>query len=284
MIRIFRILAFGFLLGLSANAQIEDVSEPIQAGTWHRFISSVMEEKRLFAVRLPGEYAENSDRSYPVIYVLDGDEHRLRAIGGMVDALSRDILEEQIPDAIVVAVPNTNRTRDLTPTHTLIEFGTEENSELAQSGGGPKFLRFFAEEFIPAIDATYRTGKRRIIVGESFGGLLAAHALLKQPDLFTHYLIIDATYIWDNGYLTREIAQQENVSAKAYFALANNDAFGEIGQTNRRWGRAFADRVGALGGKVSIQYFEDETHGTIALPAWYYGLRFLLGTETDIEQ
>lgn len=275
-----KILILPFLAVLflaTAMADQRHVETTVPAGSWVTMHSSILDEQRAYGLRLPTNYATDTEQTYPVIYVLDGDEHRLRAVGGIVDALSKDILEEQIPDAIVVTIPNTNRTRDLTPTHTLVEFGTEENPSLADSGGGPHFLRFLEQELVAYIDRTYRTDGTRLIIGESFGGLLAAHALIHKPGLFTHYLIIDATYIWDNGYLRRELAGAEELSGRVYVTLANNQHFGEIGQTNLEWGREFAAGLAEHGVSVRSQYFEDENHGTVALPSWYYGLRFLLG-------
>ena len=99
----------------------------------------------------------------------------------------------------MVAVPNTDRTRDFTPTHSLRRReGDDDDPCLKNSGGGDAFLRFLKEELIPEIDRTYRTKPYRIIVGHSFGALLALHALQSEPDVFQGYIAIDPSVFWDD--------------------------------------------------------------------------------------
>ena len=94
------------------------------------------------------------------------------------------------------------------------------------------YTAFFEKELIPLINKNYRTSTKRVLIGESFGGLFASYVLLTNHALFTDYLIIDATYLWDNNYLNR------------YFTFADNgEAFGEIGKKNYQWGLEFAKRL-----------------------------------------
>lgn len=122
-----------------------------------------------------------------------------------------------------------------------------------------------------------------MIVGESFGGLFSAAALLNDPTVFSLYLIIDPTAVWDDNYLNRQL-KTVNFAAKAptaqvYLAFANNAAIGAIGVTNLAWGQQFATGLAAhqsAGFSIKQQYFAAESHGTVALQAWYHGLKHLL--------
>jgi len=246
--------------------------------------SKIMNESRKYAVYLPPSY-ETSKASYPVIYVLDGDWHRLKAVSGIVEALSTETLESQINESIIVAIPNsemTIRERDFTPTNVDWIHDGNVLETFENIGNAKNYVAFFDRELIPLINATYRTSEKRILIGESFGGLFAAYSLLKKPTLFTDYLIIDATYLWDNNYLNRTFNEtnygHKSVSARVYLSFANNSAFGDIGKTNFEWGQEFASK---LESKVSTsfnlksQYFENESHGTVALQSWYQGLVYL---------
>lgn len=73
------------------------------------------------------------------------------------------------------------------------------------------------------MDNNFRVNTQRTLIGKSFAGLFTAHVLLSQPELFTHYLITDATYIWHDNYLNRMYSENslKNTQAKVYFALAN---------------------------------------------------------------
>lgn len=132
--------------------------------------STILGEVRTASVALPTGY-DNSETAYPVLYVLDGEWNFLLA-AGLVDHLSR---WSRIPESIVVAIHNTNRTRDLTPS---------EDADFYGSGAAAVFLRFLVEDLVPRVEATYRTNGFRILVGHSFGGLFSIFALTERPAVF----------------------------------------------------------------------------------------------------
>lgn len=260
-----------------------DASELVGGGYHKSLKSKILAESRDYYIYLPPSY-NKSNNKYPVVYVLDGDVHRWRAISGVVEGLSTETLENQIQEAIVVAIPNTNRDRDLTPTN-LPEWIFEGKvlQKFDSSGGAASFLNFIQSELIPKINSEYRTAHKRILVGESFGGLFAAYTLITKPELFTDYLIIDPTALWDNNFLNRKF-QNEKINkkpptAQVYFAFANNDRLGSIGITNKKWGQEFVSNLQSEETskfKVVQNYFEQETHGTVAFLGWYHGLKMLL--------
>ncbi|MBU0912239.1 MAG: alpha/beta hydrolase [Gammaproteobacteria bacterium] len=269
-----------FICVMSSASAVAQVADAL--GNWHSFDSKVMQEKRDFAVYLPPSYGK-SDKKYPVIYLLDGDQRRLNAVAGIHDALSTELLEQQVNEAILVAIPNSElaiRERDLTPTNVDWVFKGKLLEDFDNIGQADRFIEFFRQELIPRINSDYRTSDKRILVGESFGGLFAAHTLLTQPDVFTDYLIIDATSLWDNNYLNRkytELDYDKNLTkANVWFSFANNEAFGDIGATNYQWGMELVSRLKKHPTvKVSEQFFQHESHGTVALQSWYFGLRHL---------
>jgi predicted alpha/beta superfamily hydrolase len=262
-------------------------SEDIILAKAHQLKSVILGEQRSFSVYLPPSYNENPDKVYPVIYLLDGDQTHLKAVAGLVEALSTERLEQQIQQAIIVAIPNSQnaiRERDFTPTNVDWTFNGKLLEKFENSGNAVNYSAFFEKELIPHINKNYRTSNKRVLIGESFGGLFASYVLLTNHTLFTDYLIIDATYIWDNNYLNRYFKnnQLENkqMSGDVYFTFANNaTAFGDIGKTNYQWGLAFADKLRNHPSKkltVKQRYFENETHGTVAALSWYYGLKEVL--------
>ncbi|HYO73670.1 MAG TPA: alpha/beta hydrolase-fold protein [Archangium sp.] len=176
--------------------------QPIFLGTKHRLRSAILEEERGFHLYLPPGYAESSER-YPVLYLLDGDAHFHHATG-VVQFLAGNA---HIPPMIVVGVPNTNRTRDLTPPvrgDTRMPGDTSSRSvarSLPTAGGADRVLRFLEEELAPHIEAHYRTQPYRVLVGHSFGGLFAIHALMNRPQSFHAYLAISPSLWWNDGEL-----------------------------------------------------------------------------------
>ncbi len=264
---------------LSINVYASDV---IEIGISTSLNSNVMEEERPFMVYLPPSYDTTSD-SYPVIYLLDGDVHRFKGFVGVLESLSTETLGNQVREAIVIAIPNTNRSRDLTPSR-LNEwtFRGRVLDSFSQTGNASQFQEFLEKELVPQIDHSYRTSDKRLLVGESFGGLFAANALLNSSTLFSDYLIIDPTALWDNDYLNRTFStknEPQEYGFNVYFAFANNSHLGEIGLTNYEWGSSFASSIIENIQKIGKQqYFENETHGTVAFLAWYEGLKVLLPT------
>ena len=254
--------------------------DSILLGTSTSLESKIMGENRPYMVYLPPSY-EKSENTYPVIYLLDGDTHRFKGFVGVLESLSTETLEKQVQESIVISIPNTNRSRDLTPSYLREwKFKGRVLDTFEQTGNAQQFAEFLQKELIPAIDTKYRTSKKRLLVGESFGGLFAATTLLKSPSVFTDYLIIDPTSLWDNDYLNREFSAtngEVKIRSRAYFAFADNSHLGEIGLTNYKWGTTFASSViDATNGISQQQYFENETHGTVAFLAWYNGLKVLL--------
>tara|TARA_Y100000739_G_C20543798_1_gene434884 strand:+ start:362 stop:1096 length:735 start_codon:yes stop_codon:yes gene_type:complete len=241
-----------------------------------------MAENRPYMVYLPPSY-EKSENTYPVIYLLDGDIHRFKGFVGVLESLSTETLENQVQEAIVIAIPNTNRSRDLTPS-SIIEWKFKDRvlETFEQTGNANQFAKFLEKELIPAVDTAYRTSNKRLLVGESFGGLFAANTLIESPFVFTDYLIIDPTSLWDNDYLNRALNagnRDINFNSRVYFAFANNSHLGDIGLTNYRWGATFASSVIDNNDAISEQqYFKNETHGTVAFLAWYNGLKTLMST------
>ena len=110
---------------LLASCAQEDSS--IRIGERLSINSEILSEDRPYWVYLPESYGDetNAPRRYPVLYLLDGDGH-FQSATGVVQFMSSGINGNvQIPELIVVAIPNTNRTRDLTPSHTTIGFDGE---------------------------------------------------------------------------------------------------------------------------------------------------------------
>ena len=203
--RKFSILLLSLLFVIPTYAQ-----DPIILGTKTVLVSKIMAEDRQYMVHLPPSY-DASDDTYPVIYLLDGDIHRFKSVVGVLESLSTETLERQVQESIVVAIPNTNRVRDFTPTSLKQwTFKGRVLDKYTHTGNAPQFAKFLAQELIPAIENNYRTSEKRVLVGESFGGLFAANILLESHELFTSYLIIDPTSLWDNDYLNRTLDARTN--------------------------------------------------------------------------
>src|SRR5690606_33241287 len=118
---------------------------------------------------------------YPVLYLLDGETY-FYSLSGIVKQLS-SFGTTSCPESIIVAIPNSDRSRDLTP--------YDPETKTPDSSGIEKFTRFLKEELIPFVDKKYSTLPHRTLIGHSLGGSFVIHALINHQNLFTNYLAID---------------------------------------------------------------------------------------------
>ncbi|MBS1531762.1 MAG: alpha/beta hydrolase [Bacteroidetes bacterium] len=188
----------------------------IVIGTADTLYSSVLKEKRVVYVHVP---AGDKDQRFPVLYILDGEEHFQSAVA--INAQMSGL----IPPMIVVGIANTNRERDLTPTHVKPDKIVNE-AQARQAGGGENFMAFVGKELIPYIDSRYPTTSYRVISGHSLGGLAVINAFFNYPDLFKGYIAIDPSLWWDQQRWIKKCEAElpkHNFRNKSLFvAIANN--------------------------------------------------------------
>lgn len=268
-----------FISLVSINALAQEGGTDIVIGKSHVIHSKILNEKRHYAVYLPDGYSNKSShpKSYPVMYVLDGESH-FHSVSGIVDARSPFYL----PQMIVVAIGNTDRWRDLTPTSndSLLE---KPNSKAKTTGGGEEFLDFIEKELIPHIDKTYLTAPFRLFVGHSLGGLLALYSAYSRPGLFNAFIAIDPTVGWDDNMVIKKF-EEEGMQSK----LVNKSIL--LGISNRVTENSFkrlttdraVDRIvttlqtsGASEFRFNYEKYETETHGSVPLFAELDGLHFI---------
>jgi len=152
-------------------------------------------------VGLPESYAKESQRRYPVLYLLDG-QWDFNIVNQMAGALRYD---KVIPEILIVGItysgdePNYTELRraDYTPSHWQ---PPDENAPFG--GDGPKFLSFLQEKLLPTVEAHYRVdASQRMLAGHSAGGLFTLYALLEKPDLFQSYLALSPATFWGDRLL-----------------------------------------------------------------------------------
>lgn len=285
------ILATGLLLATCQNP--ESLSGDLSAeafiiGRLDSLRSEILDETRSIWVHVPDQAsgAIFGKMSYPVLYLLDGPSH-FHAVTGLIDNLGDNAI---VPKMVVVAISNTDRTRDLTPTHVDEMFG--DSSFVKTSGGGELFLDFLEKELIPYIEGNYPVTGYRTFVGHSFGGLTSVYALLTRPELFHNYVAIDPSMWWDDWLLVKEsekLLETNSMEGRAfYLGVANTMEEGmDIGEVKEDTTRssdhirsilAFIEKVESKQDsplEFGWKYYEDDDHGSVPLITEYDALRFL---------
>lgn len=255
--------------------------------------SKILGEQRKIWVYVPnsGNDGIYSKQRYPVVYLLDGDAH-FSSVVGMIQQLSQVNGNTICPEMIVVGIPNTDRTRDLTPTQITSDLPMMDSASSVNSGGGEKFISFIEKELIPHIDSLYPTQSYRMLIGHSFGGLTVINTIVHHTNLFNSYVAIDPSMWWDHYRLLNEarivLASKEFKGTSLFLGIANTmpegmDTSAAINDTSlyTKQIRSIlklnsylnANKQNALNSKSKYYYGDD--HGSVPLIAEYDALHFI---------
>lgn len=254
-------------------------STAITIGYTHTMYSKLLKENRSYWVYLPASYHNEvfTKNKYPVIVLLDGNSH-FHSATGVVQFLSAD---HKIPDMIVVGILNTDRTRDLTPTHSDTDNDGNLEPRLKSSGGGDRFLTFLGEELLPHIDSTYRTLPYRVLIGHSAGGSLAAHDFISEEPVFNAHISIDPNIAWDKRFTARRLKSDavfpRQKTGRIYLSSAHNAETLIDTSEYRKAQEDFYQGLKIAGLPDScyrVDYFEKENHHSVPLISTYHGLLF----------
>lgn len=193
------------------NSQLKILHSKIVNDDYHIYIS------------IPDDY-ETSGKTYPVLYLLDGD-----VSFGMAASIARYLqFGDNIPELIIVGIgygalksSNGNeRMRDYT-------FSQFPNS--SEFGGAPKFIEFLSGELFPFINNNFRTDPDdRTIESYSLGGLFACYILFTEPGLFSRY-IIGSPHLSSGNFAIFDV--QENtfntftdINAKVFISVGSEES------------------------------------------------------------
>jgi len=269
-----------FTITLATAAQQKD--NRITIGSTDSVYSNILRETRRILVHVP---AGDKNRHYPVLYILDGDQHFQSAV-----AITEQ-LSGLLPEMIVIGIANTDRERDMTPTHVQPDKLVNSN-EAARSGGGENFIRFIQTELMPYVDSHYSTTTYRVISGHSLGGLAVLNVFFNHTDLFNAYIAIDPSIWWENRqWIERNqnrLSQIKLNNRSLFVAIANNlppgmDTLSVFNDTtvNTVFPRSVLGFVQRLrntdlpGLSWSSKFYPNEWHGVVELNAEYDALRYL---------
>lgn len=157
----------------SAQVQILDTA----------FFMPQLSRTRKIWVYLPKNYNQLKSKSFPVLYMHDGqnlfnEQTAFAGEWGVDECL--DTLQKQLnKDCIVVGIDNGGAKR-------MNEYNPYDDKKFGK-GEGDLYLDFIANTLKPFIDGRFRTQKDRehtFIAGSSMGGLISLYAIKKYPDVF----------------------------------------------------------------------------------------------------
>jgi predicted alpha/beta superfamily hydrolase len=252
--RVFFLLVF-IICYCNAGAQSSVAAKPFVLGEVLQMQSTMLNEKRVLNIYLPEGYTESDSINYPVIYLLDGsaDEDFIH-VAGLVQFYNFSWINI-LPKSILVGVANVDRRHDLTFPTTV----KKDKDENPTSGGSLKFMDFMEKELQPLIRQKYKTSEKRMLIGQSLGGLFATEVLFRRPYLFDQYLIVSPSTWWDNQSILKLSRKPVADSVKIYIAV------GEEGKIMKNGARAIYSLLKKQGNRnnIDFDFLGKENHATI---------------------
>ena len=193
MVRLFLLISFALLQGLTSQAQAAPPSLVVKpaAEIWYseQFIAHSAIVGRDFLIQVAKPPLQDGAEKAPAIYILDGNS----SFGLAANIMQGSVAGAIMAPAYVIGVGYPSQTRkdwqalrsrDLT----FVPVAPTEPADHELTGEAMKFQRFLTEELRPLIEARYPID-RALLAGHSYGGLFAAHVLLNDPRAFDGYLI-----------------------------------------------------------------------------------------------
>lgn len=250
----------------SLFAQTDNAS--ITCGNYRKIYSNVLHEERILLISLPEDYGK-SDKTYPVLFKLDGDkENFLQAFSAAFYLFD---MTDNAPDPIIIGIENTDRNRDMLP---------DQKANY--------FIQFIHTELIPFVDRNYRTNGFRILCGQSLSSLFALYSFLEQPDIFDAYILGSFGFYKESLSVLFENELKRNSDLKSigtkYLFVGNgkldkNDPDGTITKRGDQFLELLKQTVPSSV-IMKCKVYEEEGH--VPYPTIYDGLKWIHSYEKII--
>jgi predicted alpha/beta superfamily hydrolase len=258
--------------------------------------SSIVDDTYRLHIALPPNYGK-SDRTYPVVYVTDGNT-LFPMVWAIAQALSSDW---QLPRLIIVGIGYDtealgelwrNRERDFLPTNASAR-DASQRQEFTRTGirrgQAGSFLGFIREELKPFIGATYRANPDdSTYAGISYGGLFGLYTLFHHPDTFSRYVIGSPALHHDNRvtlmYESHYAANHDDLPVRVFMSVgAREESDDPLIEPSFRYVTNVKTLAQTLrernypGLQLTSRVFEDETHASVIPRTISRGLRVVFG-------
>lgn len=194
--------------------------------------SEIFGNARKLRVWLPPGYsdAENRGRSYPVLYLNDGQnlfDAETSLFGPyewkVDETAARLIEEERIPPIVVVGVDNAGRRGRA---EEYLPYPDETLEPPVPHPRGDLYDDFLVTEVIPFVEARFRVTADpalRALGGSSYGALAALHAAMERPDLFSRLLLESPSFYVDDYRIFRDVDPARIELARVYLGVGTNE-------------------------------------------------------------
>lgn len=165
--------------------------------------------QRHYRVRIATPKAAPPAAGYPVVYLLDGNAALMELDERLLDSLTTHgdaPVLVFIADDSALRIDAVGRSLDYTPAR--YSDGRVETDPLdpqRRTGGAAAFAQLIATSIRPQVEARVAVDRQRqTLWGHSYGGLFVLQVLLTQPQLFQHYVAVDPSLWWGDGFVVQQ--------------------------------------------------------------------------------
>lgn len=175
------------------------------------FESKVLGNRRDLVVYLPPNYAQETNRRYPVLYlhdgqnVFDGMTSFLPNVEWRTDETAEALIRAGLIEPIVmvgIANAGMDRANEYLPTEAAMRGGPKTGGKLRQYG------EMLLTEIKPMIDKRYRTrpeGRFTGVLGSSFGGIATMGLGVLFPESFGRLGVVSPSVWWDDRQIVKMV-------------------------------------------------------------------------------
>jgi predicted alpha/beta superfamily hydrolase len=229
------------LRGLVEGSTATRVANRVQLDDTEQFTLAASATGRRYPiwVSFPDNYAQQSDRTYPLVLVTDA-RYSFPLVRSIRNRIGQDgvnlqdfILVGLLPEEGISSAAS--RARDFTPT---MPADAPNDRYLQTTYGEAHLYRDFIEtDVFPALAARYRIDMtQKTYIGHSYGGLFGAFVLLTRHELFDNYLLMSPS-LWFDGHVidrmeTEYAGGRADLKARVWLAIG---AFETSGSSPRNF-------------------------------------------------
>ena len=247
-------------------------------------------------IALPASYAAQSDRRYPVLWVLDGPL-MTRSVVGILDTL---VIGNHAPEMIVIGVGSPAKDGLAGVGRRIVEFSPQGKGYAPAGLAGEAwakvapipdfphraddFLAMLIDELRPELSKRYRFSGEHALYGHSAGGMLAAYAMFQRAGAFQK-IILGSPYL---AGVDGAVAKAEAAYAARHKDLPVDLFIGAGGGEVDEWFLAASNIVsstaafsetlhlrGYKGAEVTTRIYSGEDHYTVVPRVIGEGIRHL---------
>jgi len=225
-------------------------------------------------IKLPKDYNNNPDKSYPAIFLLDGD-----IAFPMAWSIVRYLqYEKYVPDVLIIGIGYGSLISSNAINKRERDYSISTFEGVKGSGGGEKFLKFIKKELIPFISSRFRLDNAQFTLsGHSLSGAFVLFTLFSQPELFSNY-ISSSPYIF---YDLEKLLSLEEKNMKR-IKDSNSSLFVSFGANEDK--SEYAEPITKITNRlnqrdkpyieIKFRVFENGVHYSTPSEALTYGLIF----------